>query len=122
MLIEERQIDADRSDNQMHRSYASGGSSSYNASNKSSISAVADRSRCLGALAMKNIHEVLRLKEMDLIRVRGEIAALRSVIPLLAEPGAPVVAVPDMPSPRLFQRNKWPLQVGESQPVGMEPT
>ena len=35
---------------------------------------------------MKDSQEVLRKKELDVKRVRREIAALHSVIPLLAEP------------------------------------
>ena len=34
---------------------------------------------------MKKIHEVLQQKETDLARVRGEVDALRLVIPLLVE-------------------------------------
>lgn len=34
---------------------------------------------------MKNVYQVLRDKELELQRVRGEVAALHTVIPLLAE-------------------------------------
>ncbi len=34
---------------------------------------------------MKSVYQVLRQKELDLQRVRGEVAALHTVIPLLAE-------------------------------------
>jgi hypothetical protein len=73
-------------------------------------------------LAMKNIYEVLRQKEMDLMRVRGEIDALRTIIPLLAESNSSVVHPPETFSSRVYQGNKWPLQVGEHQPISAEPT
>ena len=38
---------------------------------------------------MKDIYQVLREKELAIERLRNEIAALRSVIPLLAEEGDP---------------------------------
>jgi hypothetical protein len=34
---------------------------------------------------MKDVYEILRQKEMDIVRVRKEIEALLSVIPLLAD-------------------------------------
>jgi hypothetical protein len=39
----------------------------------------------MGVHSVKNIYEVLRLKEMDCARLQNEIEALRLVIPLLAE-------------------------------------
>lgn len=71
-----------------------------------------DSTICEGILAMKNVYEVLRQKESALARVRGEIEALRYVIPLLAEPDLPPLAAVDLPQVR--QRNKWPLRVGEA--------
>jgi len=38
-----------------------------------------------GALAMKNVYEVLRQKEMELTRLEKEVEALRLVAPLLSE-------------------------------------
>jgi len=61
---------------------------------------------------MKNIYDVLRQKESDLIRVRGEIEALRFAIPLLAETDQSAGLATEIPVARLNQRNKWPLQVG----------
>ncbi len=34
---------------------------------------------------MRDVHEVLREKEVEITRVRHEIAALRSILPLLTE-------------------------------------
>jgi hypothetical protein len=36
---------------------------------------------------MKNVYQVLRNKELDLARVRSEVAALQTVIPLLTDSG-----------------------------------
>ena len=65
-------------------------------------------------VAMKNIYEVLRSKEMDLVRLRTEVDALRVVAPLLiAEPGdLDQVLQPDVIWTPALQRNKWPLKVG----------
>jgi hypothetical protein len=38
-------------------------------------------------LAMKGVYEVLRQREVEIVRVRKEIEALHFVIPLLAEEG-----------------------------------
>jgi len=38
-------------------------------------------------LAMKDVYEVLRQKEVEIVRVQNEIEALHLVIPLLAEDG-----------------------------------
>jgi hypothetical protein len=57
---------------------------------------------------MRNVYEVLRLKELDMARVRQEIEALRCVATLLAERS-------EMQSSdsRVPERNRWPLQVEE---------
>jgi hypothetical protein len=63
---------------------------------------------------MKNPHEVLRQKEMDLARLRREVEALRRVAPLLVDrsdqfgdpPGMVRSAVP-------APENRWPLEVEE---------
>lgn len=72
---------------------------------------------------MKNIYEVLRQKETDLERVREEIEALRCVIPLLTEAGIQPAVSHEMPVSGGQQRNRWPLQVGDSRPApaGPEP-
>jgi hypothetical protein len=71
---------------------------------------------------MKNIYEVLREKEMDLVRLRTEVDALRFVVPLLAdrsaEPGDGVaVCQPDLAWTPALQKNKWPLKVGDPSPT-----
>jgi hypothetical protein len=61
---------------------------------------------------MKDIYQVLRQKELDLARVHKEIAALRSVIPLLVEDqDNPTHAVSPTSS---GDRNKWALQPNKS--------
>ena len=62
---------------------------------------------------MRNVHEVLRQKEMDLERVRSEVEALRFVVPLLAERTDPLARHSEpvwLSSP---QNNRWPLRIGE---------
>lgn len=44
---------------------------------------------------MIDVHEVLRTKEDDILRVRKEIQALLFVAPMLHEPGDPEVPQPD---------------------------
>jgi hypothetical protein len=69
---------------------------------------------------MKNIYEVLRNKEMDLVRLRTEVDALRLVAPLLAVAEAgdsdPVLQADVAWTPAL-QKNKWPLKVGHPAPT-----
>jgi hypothetical protein len=59
---------------------------------------------------MRDLHEVLRQKEMDLARVRQEVEALRYVAPLLFEaedqPGSP-----DERSWSAAPKNRWPLEL-----------
>ena len=59
---------------------------------------------------MKDIHQLLREKELDVMRVRNEVEALRFAIPLLTEGADPtnVAAVPQLPSGHV---NMWPLRV-----------
>lgn len=66
---------------------------------------------------MKDIYEVLRQKEFDLARVRGEVDALLLVLPLLEETDHLAVAAPEPPAPQLYHRNRWPLKLGERPPV-----
>jgi hypothetical protein len=73
-------------------------------------------------VAMKNIYEVLREKEMELARLRTEVDALRFVVPLLAEriaePGDDdLVHPPDLASTPPLQKNKWPLKVSDPAPT-----
>jgi hypothetical protein len=63
---------------------------------------------------MRNLHEVLRQKEMDLARVRQEVEALRSVAPLLFEGD-------DRFRHELLQSevpNRWPLEVEDASSPG----
>ena len=61
---------------------------------------------------MKDIYQVLRQKESDIVCVRKEIEALRTIIPLLEDEGnnhADAVSLPASDD-----RNKWPLDVNKS--------
>ena len=65
-------------------------------------------------VAMKNVYEVLRSKELELARLRTEVDALRFVAPLLgdrvadpSEAHQPEVAWTPAP-----QKNKWPTKMG----------
>ena len=82
-----------------------------------------------GTLAMKNVYEVLRQKEMELTRLEKEVEALRLVAPLLSEEGkengaeigkptlapavnasqAPRIAVPStpIPAPQPVRASGW---------------
>ena len=62
---------------------------------------------------MRNVHEVLQQKELDLTRVRQEVEALRCVAPMLTEPRGNQMAVSDS---ELRQKNRWPLQIEELPP------
>jgi len=73
-------------------------------------------------VAMKNIYEVLRNKEMDLERLRIEVDALRFVAPLLADQTAESSDVGAMRQPEVawipeMQRNKWPVKMGHPGPT-----
>ncbi len=59
---------------------------------------------------MKNAYEVLRFKEMDMIRLRKEVEALRTVIPLLEEDALEHQSHEETADEPLF----------ESQPTGTE--
>jgi len=65
---------------------------------------------------MRNVHEVLRQKEIELMRIRQEVDALRCVAPMLNEPQAmqPVV------NPERQPGNRWPLQIDELAPVSSD--
>ncbi len=65
---------------------------------------------------MKNVFAVLREREMDLVRVREEVEALRFVIPLLAEETASASAMKDVSAISSRYSNKWPLDVRASTP------
>jgi hypothetical protein len=70
---------------------------------------------------MKNVLAVLRQREMDLVRVREEVEALRCVIPLLTEEASPVRTITEETTPMRAKANvpetpsqyanKWPLEV-----------
>lgn len=71
---------------------------------------------------MKNIYEVLRSKELDLVRLRTEVDALRLVAPLLAErmgesADLDAVSRPDAVWTPALQKNRWPLKVGHPSPT-----
>jgi hypothetical protein len=71
---------------------------------------------------MKNVYEVLREKEMDLARLRTEVDALRFVAPLLSDRSSEPTDVDHAPRPDLagtlaLEKNKWPLQVGNTAPT-----
>jgi hypothetical protein len=73
-------------------------------------------------VAMKNVYEVLREKEMDLARLRTEVDALRFVAPLLSDRSSEPTDVDHAPRPDLagtlaLEKNKWPLQVGNTAPT-----
>jgi hypothetical protein len=59
---------------------------------------------------MKDVYQVLREKELDMMRVRQEVEALRFAIPLLAEADSMNIdaAVPPLPAGRV---NMWPLHI-----------
>jgi hypothetical protein len=62
---------------------------------------------------MRNPHEVLRQKEMDLARVRQEVEALRSVAPLLFESDDQFRDPPELLWTGAPPKNRWPLEVEE---------
>lgn len=71
---------------------------------------------------MKNIFEVLREKEIHLARLRTEVEALRFVAPLLTDQSADQTDgqsahSTDLAWAPVFQRNKWPLKVGDAAPT-----
>jgi hypothetical protein len=62
---------------------------------------------------MRNVHEVLRQKELDLTRVRQEVEALRYVAPMLTESRRSQTAPFESEFPKT---NRWPLQIEELPP------
>jgi len=68
---------------------------------------------------MRNLHEVLRQKEMDLVRVRQEVEALRCVAPLLFDRGEQFPHPPELFTPETMPKNRWPLEVDG--PPGLSP-
>lgn len=48
---------------------------------------------------MKNIYEVLRQKELELLRLQKEVFAFYRVIPLIAEESDPKPDIPDLNAP-----------------------
>jgi hypothetical protein len=64
-----------------------------------------------GIAGMKDVYQVLREKELDVMRVRKEIEALRFAVPLLTEEADSTnisAAASQLPSERI---NMWPLRV-----------
>ena len=62
---------------------------------------------------MRNVHEVLQQKQMDLTRVRQEVEALRYVVPMLTEASGNQMGFPES---EFRQKNRWPLQIEELSP------
>ncbi|HZQ67640.1 MAG TPA: hypothetical protein VFA68_03895 [Terriglobales bacterium] len=58
---------------------------------------------------MKDPYAVLLQKEREMERVRNEVQALRSIVPLLAEEESKENVQPSDSS--LGDRNRWPLQM-----------
>lgn len=56
---------------------------------------------------MKDPYAVLVQKEREMQRVRSEVEALRSIVPLLSEEAPSDAASPAKPT----DRNRWPLQM-----------
>jgi hypothetical protein len=74
-------------------------------------------------VAMKDIYEVLREKEIHLVRLRTEVDALRLVAPLLSDPDAEGTegdGAPDIAWTPALQKNKWPLKVGTPAPTYLD--
>ena len=72
-------------------------------------------------MAMKNIYEVLREKELSLARLRTEVEALRFVAPLLVDRNGESEQESEMRRPDrawtpTLERNKWPLKMGDVAP------
>lgn len=88
------------------------------------------QTQAAGAMAMKNVYEVLRQKEMELTRLEKEVEALRLVAPLLSEekemasdtakpalatavngpqvaPRIPVPSAPSIPAPQPVRASGW---------------
>lgn len=61
---------------------------------------------------MKDVHQVLRQKESDIVCVRKEIEALRTVIPLLVDEGNSQANAVALPASDV--RNRWPLELDNS--------
>lgn len=58
---------------------------------------------------MKDPYAVLLQKEREMQRVRSEVEALRSIVPLLSEEPSPDTATAPKSAPA--DRNRWPLQM-----------
>lgn len=62
---------------------------------------------------MKDAYAVLQQKEKEILRVRREIEALRSIIPLLSEEPSQSPQAAEVSTSTAPQTNKWPLEVRE---------
>jgi hypothetical protein len=60
---------------------------------------------------MKDVYQVLREKEMDVMRVREEVEALRFAIPLLEEGEDSMNVVAPAPQLPSGHSNRWPLHI-----------
>jgi len=60
---------------------------------------------------VKDISQVLKEKERELLRVRQEVEALYIVIPLLGEEKAAHITSNDPGSVRGHNANRWPLEI-----------
>ena len=63
---------------------------------------------------MRNVHEVLREKKLDLVRVRQEVEALRLVAPMLTDRNDQFRDAVELSRPEPNRQNRWPLQVADS--------
>lgn len=70
---------------------------------------MSDSALQLRGVTMRNLDEVLREKEMALLRVRQEIEALQVVAPMLMERMEPVG--PELARSEPASKNRWPLEV-----------
>jgi len=60
---------------------------------------------------MRNPNEVLRQKEMDLVRLRQEVEVLRFVASLLSDQNDQFRDPPGLLRPSALPRNRWPLEL-----------
>ena len=69
---------------------------------------------------MRNLLEVLQEKETDLARVRQEVEALRFVAPLLFDRTDQISNPAGLAWPETPPKNRWPLELGESNQASAE--
>jgi hypothetical protein len=71
---------------------------------------------------MKDVYQILREKELDVMRVRQEVEALRFAIPLLAEGPDSTNIAAAVPSPPSGRVNMWPLHIETTPQDGLSRT